>query len=65
MACLLQADLEGENTDIVPQNNLLFPKIGLSIYLISLDDHCYCTEHHTYFIFTNIPVKQENIIISQ
>lgn len=34
MACLLQADLEEENTDIVLQNNLLFPKIGLSIYLL-------------------------------
>lgn len=29
MACLFQADLEEENTDIVPQNDLLFPKIGL------------------------------------
>lgn len=29
MACLLQADLEEENTDIVPQNDLLFPNIAL------------------------------------
>lgn len=29
MARLLQADLEEENTDIIPQNDLLFPKIGL------------------------------------
>lgn len=29
MACLLQADLEEEYTDIVPQHDLLFPRIGL------------------------------------
>jgi len=29
MACLLQADLEEKNTDIVSQNDLLFPKTGL------------------------------------
>lgn len=29
MVCLLQADLEEENTDIVPQNEFLLPKIEL------------------------------------